>query len=294
MKYIALNSVRIDGKHYNAGDVAELDSLSSIMSNDFKLLEVKQVTKSNQTKVHVNPEPLFRVGLFVTGRCNMNCAHCSQKEFRADHGDMELATVEKICDAVKSSGCEMVFGVTGGEPTLWPHLYDAMKLAKASGCFSQSWLYSNGTDCGQIDILITDGLLTRYNTNAANCRAECHELKKKFPQNVNISTGGHFPLVKKAQWNAIPAECNCPGVAVIGDRVWPCANFYSIIKRHHFDYEQYKKEWSRSVDEDWISFFAENETKKYNSRICMFCEANRKCQREIAPDEKVRRYSSGI
>ena len=58
--------------------------------------------------------------------------------------------------------------------------------------------------------------------------------------------------------------------------------------------EKYQSAWSVSVDDDWINFFSKNETKKYVSRMCMFCEANKKCQAEVSADEKVRRYSSGI
>lgn len=295
MKYLILNDIRIDGKHYRKGSVIEFDSIPAVMASDFAPMPEAPVPRTVTPEAAWKNKPaLWRVGLFVTGRCNMNCTHCSQKEFRENHGDMDLETVEKVCASVKKSGREMIFSVTGGEPTMWPHLHKAFELAHYAGCFPETWLFSNGSDCKQIDKLIDDGLLSCYKTNAANCRTECHELKKKYPKNVFISGGGHFPLIKRQVWNAIPAACNCPGVAVQGNRVWACPNFYSIITRHSFDMEQYRRDWSRSVDEDWITFFAENETKKFTSRLCMFCEANKKCQEGISQDEKVRRYSSGI
>ena len=294
MQYLVLHNIRIDGKHYRAGERVELDSIPPILASDLAAFPEAPCHKSPQNVVHENKPPLWRVVLFVTGRCNMNCAHCSQKEFKTDHGDMDIATVEKICTAVKDSGRKMIFSVTGGEPTLWPYLHKAFEIAKSAGCFTESWLFSNGSDAKQIEKLIADGLLTHYKTNAANCRPECHELKKKFPKNVQISSGGHYPLIKSSIWNSIPAACNCPGVAVQGNRVWACPNFYSIITRHSLDMDQYRRDWSKSIDEDWISFFAENENKKFMSRVCMLCAANKKCQKGISQDEKVRRYSSGI
>lgn len=293
-KYIVKNSVRLDGKLLKVGSIVELESIPPILAADFELIGTSPQSQETVTIIHENKDPLYRVGLFVTGKCNMNCAHCSQAEFRANHGDMELETAIKVINAVKNSGRKMVFSVTGGEPTLWPHLYEVFKLAKDAGCFPEAWLFSNGSDCSQVEKLLSDELVTKYCTNAANCRPACHELKKKFPSNVVISGGGHFPLIKTAVWNSIPAACNCPGVAVQGNRVWACPNFFSIITRHHFDIEQYSKAFSCSVDDDWISFFAENETKKYTSRMCMFCEANKKCQMGVSQDEKIKRYSSGI
>jgi len=294
MRFLVKNEIRIDGKHRRAGEIIELDYLPPILANDFELLEDEKKPEKTIKIIHENKPPLWRIGLFVTGNCNMNCAHCSQAEYRANHGDMDFSVVERVCASVKNSGRKMIFSVTGGEPTLWPRLYDAFKLAKESDCFPESWLFSNGSDCGQVEKLIADGLLSFYRTNAANCKAQCRELKNKYPKNVLISEAGHFPLIKQTVWNSIPAACNCPGVAVQGDRVWACPNFFSIITRHNLDMNQYREAWSKSIDEDWISFFAENETKKYVSRICTYCEANRKCQAEVSADEKVRRYSSGI
>lgn len=294
MRYKVKNQIRLNGKNCRVGEIIELDSIPAIIASDFELVSESAPPVETIIIDHENKPALSRVGLFVTGRCNMNCAHCSQAEFRANHGDMELETVVKIIESVKASGRKMIFSITGGEPTLWPHLYEAFKLAKDAGCFPEAWLFSNGSDCAQVEKLLADGLITKYCTNAANCRPACHELKKKFPSNVVISGGGHFPLIKTAVWNSIPAACNCPGVAVQGNRVWACPNFFSIITRHGFDMEQYRAEWSRSIDEDWISFFSENETKKYASRICMFCEANKKCQAGVKQNEKIKRYSSGI
>ena len=217
-KYIVKHSVRLDGKLLRVGSVVELESVPSVLAADFELIGTSPQAQETVTIIHENKPALWRVGLFVTGKCNMNCAHCSQAEFRANHGDMELDTAVKVINAVKNSGRKMVFSVTGGEPTLWPHLYEVFKLAKDAGCFTESRLFSNGSDCGQVEKLIADGLLSMYCTNAANCRPVCCELEKKFPSNVFISGGGHFPLIKTAVWNSIPAACNCPGVAVQGNR----------------------------------------------------------------------------
>jgi hypothetical protein len=259
--------------------------------------------QQKRTRIHAAPPPagnrenkppLFRLNLFVTGRCNMDCAHCSQAEYRHGHGDMDIAVARAAISAVKASGRTMVFSATGGEPTLWPHLRELFEIVHDAGCFSETWLFSNGTRCDLIRPLLEHGLLGLYRTNAANCRAECRELARDFPGKVKISEGGHFPLIKRPSWNSIPAMCNCPGVAVQGDRVWPCANWYSIIVRHGFDLAAYREEWARPVESDWISFFALREQEKYASRMCMYCEANILCQKGVPVDEKVLRYSRGI
>ena len=238
-------------------------------------------------------KPLYRVSFFVTGRCNMNCANCSQKEFRDHHKDMDLAVAKNIIDTIKKSDIRPIFSVTGGEPTLWPHLVELFEYASKAKCFTESWMFSNGTSIEHIEYLLGHGLLDFYRTNAANCKPECYEIEKRFPKSVRITKAGHYYLPKKMLRNTIPAECNCPGVAVQGDKVYACPNLFSITTRHKLNTEPYMSRLIYSVNDDWISGMREHELEKYRSRFCMYCEANKKCQRQIC-DEKVLRYTSGI
>ena len=263
------------------------------LSRDAYESEVPAITSAKRpAKVNFS-QPLYRVSFFVTGRCNMNCGFCSQKQFRDNHGDMDLAVAKQVIDTIKTSDIRPIFSVTGGEPTLWPHLVELFEYASAAKCFTESWMFSNGTLIEHIEKLIGGGLLDFYRTNAANCRSECYEIKKRFPENVKISPAGHYSIIKKMKLNSIPAECNCPGVAVQGDKIYACPNMYSITKRHKLDIEPYIGRFIYSVDDDWISGMREHELEKYQARFCMYCEANKKCQRQIT-DEKVLRYTSGI
>jgi hypothetical protein len=301
-------STRIEGRLYRLGDQITLDVIPSILAGDLEPIPDPPAPKpaAPATAPHpvavtlipprkfANKPTLWRLNLFVTGRCNMDCAHCSQAQFRHDHGDMDFTVAETAIAKVRDSGRKMIFSATGGEPTLWPHLHRLFVLVKESGCFPETWLFSNGTKCELIRPLLAEGLLDCYRTNAANCRPECRELAKDYPDRVLISESGHYPLLRRPVWNSLPAQCNCPGLAVQGDRVWPCANWYSIIVRHGLDLGLYRDEYARPVGSDWIEFFAERESEKYTSRMCTLCEANKLCQKVMPVETKVLRYRRGV
>jgi hypothetical protein len=241
--------------------------------------------------VPVAAPTLPRCDMFVTGRCTLKCAQCSQREFRADHGDMELSVAKKVVDDVRKSGRKMILSLTGGEPTLWPHLIEFLKYS--NGVFAQIWLYTNGHNSAITETAIKSKLVTKVVSNIANAQPGAISLASKYPTVVKIDNGGHRLLSRKVAWNSLPAECNCMGFAVQGSTVWPCPNMYSLAKRHGFDMDFYRKEFSCPVSGDWLAFVDNTERKKFGALMCAYCDANRKVQR-VRDAEKSRSNSRGI
>jgi len=73
--------------------------------------------------------PLWRCELLLTSRCNFNCPYCRGT---TPHRD---ATWREACDTVVRWASEGLRNVrfSGGEPTLWPHLVNLVRLANTSG-----------------------------------------------------------------------------------------------------------------------------------------------------------------
>lgn len=70
--------------------------------------------------------------LSVTDRCNYRCTYCMEPDFKY-MPKRELLTLEeyvRVIDACVSLGTEKL-RITGGEPTLYPHLLDLIKSAAA-------------------------------------------------------------------------------------------------------------------------------------------------------------------
>ncbi len=78
----------------------------------------------------------------LTGACDLRCAHCHRgcgRAYPTPSGEGVLA----IADALIDAGVQAV-AVSGGEPTLSPHLWPAIKRLKAGGAFVS--LITNGRD----------------------------------------------------------------------------------------------------------------------------------------------------
>jgi len=86
--------------------------------------------------------PLFAVWNF-TNRCNLACAHCYQDSDHRELGD-ELTLEEKL-DLVDQMGAASLpmLALSGGEPTMSPHLLDVLRRAQRYGMHTT--VATNGT-----------------------------------------------------------------------------------------------------------------------------------------------------
>ncbi len=79
----------------------------------------------------------------VTTRCNSACGHCFARAGRDAAHDMDLATARAIAAEGRSLGYRH-FHITGGEPLLWPHLFNLIDEAAAMG-YESVFINTNGT-----------------------------------------------------------------------------------------------------------------------------------------------------
>lgn len=79
----------------------------------------------------------------VTTRCNSACGHCFARAGRDAAHEMDLSTVRAIAADGRSLGYRH-FHVTGGEPLLWPHLFNLIDDAVAMG-YESVFINTNGT-----------------------------------------------------------------------------------------------------------------------------------------------------
>lgn len=70
--------------------------------------------------------------IFVTYRCGLRCTHCFVGDLLSSSRDMPKTDLMDILDTCKTWGStEVTF--LGGEPTLYPHLVEAILRAKELG-----------------------------------------------------------------------------------------------------------------------------------------------------------------
>jgi len=83
----------------------------------------------------------FRIKVVPTYRCNISCSYCYTQNFQKDFKDMSWETFEKVvAQLIREKGVGMQ--IMGGEPTVWPHIDDAIMLLKEKSLISH--LLTNG------------------------------------------------------------------------------------------------------------------------------------------------------
>lgn len=109
---------------------------------------------------------------------------------------------------------------TGGEPTLWTPLKNAIRMAKDMHIAKRIRVITNGVnrnaeDYGQADIVH----ISHY--GAINRQDICR-LKKQLGRKVKVQYTVHLPWPVPRNKNALPAQCGCVNLAFVQDRVYPC------------------------------------------------------------------------
>jgi MoaA/NifB/PqqE/SkfB family radical SAM enzyme len=61
----------------------------------------------------------------VTTRCNLNCGHCFAKAALEEFSDMSYDMAAQAAREGREAGFS-TFHITGGEPLLWPGLFDLL------------------------------------------------------------------------------------------------------------------------------------------------------------------------
>lgn len=83
----------------------------------------------NRIKRIYNKQPVA-CHLYVTDRCNLSCAYCTEYDNSAI--DADLSTIKSWIDKIAETGC-MRIGIQGGEPLLREDLPDIVRYIKSKG-----------------------------------------------------------------------------------------------------------------------------------------------------------------
>ncbi len=296
MRYKAVKGIIFNNAPLAVGQIIEVDYIPEICRDCFIPLpdaDKIPVVLPHKDKPAAWPN-LYRLDIFTTGNCNINCGLCSQAEYRKSFGHLDLQVYKDVITQVANAGLKDIsISYTGGEPTLWPDFKEAVRLTSEILPDIPQDILSNLSNFGMLDQLLESGQIRTVISNLANCnKTNAKALEEKYPDKVKLSHYGHLPLPRTAVWHALPASCHCPGVALMGEYIYACPNLFSLQERFNYTADQdYLKVHYKT---DWISYYQKNEKMKYRNYLCMLCPSNAYVKKEITQDEKVMRYSSGI
>jgi hypothetical protein len=304
--YKVIRSFRYEGEMIKKNSLISLDSPGEL---HVYLEEVKEDMPQKESSPDTTIAPpkeetpcqlptkdwgkINRFGIFTTGYCNINCPLCSQKEFRKAHKHLSLDTAKNCISKLATHNLSPKITLTGGEPTLWPHLKEICEFVRLTLPLSEIQLYTNHRSFEIINELFANNLVDISYTSKANCNIENAEnlLAIYGKEKVNISSLGHFAMPTSVAWGSLPAICHCPGLALQGEYVYACPNIFSLAERFRYDLDG-NPLLKQPAESEWVTYYLEHEDKKYNCFLCQLCPSNNKIKSKIK--ERTKRYTEGI
>jgi radical SAM protein with 4Fe4S-binding SPASM domain len=109
---------------------------------------------------HRPPFRLKEVKLEVTHRCTLACIHCSSEATPSCSREMPLDKALDLLDEMIGFGVKEI-ALSGGEPLLWPGLYDAVRKCADGGVAPTIYTSGNVDDC--------DGAMSLLKEHGAGC-----------------------------------------------------------------------------------------------------------------------------
>jgi hypothetical protein len=161
--------------------------------------------------------------------------------------------------------------LSGGEPLLWAHLAEGLKLLRESGIAERLVLVTNATRpelLAEVMPLLDHARLSNHGDNDSQVRA----IHAAFADKVSVSCLTHRKPPDVPIYGATPVWCNCLNQHLLAGRMYVCPNASANCLRLGLDANA--PEISCSLDDDFAAHFAANATARFSLPICSICLAN--------------------
>ncbi len=219
----------------------------------------------------------------VCSLCQNDCAMCAHGEQRKTLPDYQLS-LEELHTFLKCSEDSGYYidnmRIHGpGEPLLWRHFNEGVKMMKASGIIGSIFVATNGLLLKNIsnDALdcIDEMRVSVYSSFNCPDHDTLHNLVNRFPRTtIVINKPDEFrrlPVIGEEA--AIPCRCICDGPMLFGNRVFLyCGPPVFAATKKFGENACDDNELSVSASLDW--FDAYNKKKAGNMEYCKCCWAN--------------------
>lgn len=214
------------------------------------------------------------ITFWVTSRCNLNCPKCNQRPAIEEHPNYEMPLEELKAFIASSQQRGIHYAaveLTGGEPTLWPHFAEGLRLLRDSGITDWPTFVTNGRDAEYV-ALLSQRLGISYGLSATQATKEQVTTHLTINPNTFVNREPHRQTPAQPIPNSLPAVCvvevNRQGrkvlpLAYYKGRIYHCCTARSL--RGHVK--------SVSFQEDFLAFFTK---EPRNQIMCSQCLCNSK------------------
>lgn len=174
-------------------------------------------------------EPM--ISLYVASACQLSCQECIMLSLMKNQPkyQMGLDEVENLLSINEESNYEYHYRLTGGEPFLWKHFEDGIKLIrKSKSCLTLS-VITNAINIKKVTDEMVDLIdcirISKYKYNHENTDA----LSKKYPNKVLVVDRETFcKNPTEPVPNSTPVECGNPEIMFYNNKIFACPHSESI------------------------------------------------------------------
>lgn len=106
---------------------------NSMYGAEFSPEEIEDAVSNNR---------LLSAEIEFSRRCNFNCVYCYVKNGQNFNDELTAAEIRDLVLQVKDLGAKKII-ILGGEPMVYPHLFDMLSFIKSQGLYIE--LFTNGT-----------------------------------------------------------------------------------------------------------------------------------------------------
>ena len=165
--------------------------------------------------------------------------------------------------------------IAGGDPYLWPHLEETVRLFRETDIFSRNVYVFTG--------MISDELTRRLDEAGAQITFSYYGKEPDYRPDclhIDYSVKDHFVLPKQELWETLPADCICSGPNIRAGRVWRCSNVPDLLLADHKDADD--PAYSEPLTSQYLDQYYGLDL--YSDRYCALCVGNLKL-RPLVPLE---------
>jgi len=159
---------------------------------------------------HRPPFNLREFKIEVTYRCDLNCVHCSSDGRPSNSLEMARDDCLRILREAADMGAKDV-AFSGGEPLLWPHIFDAVNAASALGLTVTVYTSGNADDFKHKATRLYDLGATRFVFSIFAATQVSHERitrKAGSFERTSTSIRDDVAVGLRTELHFVPMSCN--------------------------------------------------------------------------------------
>lgn len=220
-----------------------------------------------------------KMSLFCTSRCNLHCEECIMGALRKNRKRycLSLEEIKNLIQISEKSQYRFFFTLSGGEPTLWPHLAEGTKMLRDSKICIGIEIFTNALNIDVFNEPLVDLLdiirISQYSSNARNIKT----LKDAYGKKIQIVDRTEFwSNPTEPMPDSLPTECLYGKSWHFDGQIYACAHSQSLIYTN-----PHNVQLSVPLEVGFLNKLEEIKEKQA-PYVCTVCISNAKVRRQVA------------